>query len=72
MSTFLQLVDQLHDDVGAAGVAPTAVTGLTGEAARLASWIQRADEYVQLLYVNWKFLRQTFTTPIPLLLQLLR
>ena len=62
MSTFLQLVDQLHDDVGAAGVAPTAVTGLTGEAARLASWIQRADEYVQLLWVNWKFLRQTFTT----------
>ena len=62
MSTFLQLVVQLHDDVGAAGVAPAAVTGQTGEAARLVSWIQRGDEYVQLLWTNWKFLRQTFTT----------
>ena len=62
MSTFLQLVQQLHREVGAAGTAPAAVTGLTGEAERLAGWIQQADNYVQLKYVNWKFLRQTFTS----------
>lgn len=62
MSTYLELVQQLHGEVGAAGVAPIAVTPVTGEAARLARWIKQADNYVQLKWVNWKFLRQTFTT----------
>ena len=61
MSTFLELVQDLHEEVGAAGVAPTAVTGQTGEASRLVNWIKRADEYVQLKYVNWKFLRNIFS-----------
>jgi hypothetical protein len=59
---YLQLVQKLHRDVGAAGVQPSAVTGLTGEALRLAGWIQDADADVQDLYENWKFLRNTFTT----------
>ena len=61
MSTYLQLLQQLHRDAGAAGTEPTAVTGLTGEAKRLAQFIIHADEYVQLKYVNWKFLRQTYS-----------
>ena len=61
MSTFLQLVQDLHEEVGAAGAAPTAVTGQQGEASRLVNWIKRADEYVQLKYVNWKFLRNVFS-----------
>ena len=32
MSTFLVLVQDLHREVGAAGVAPTAVTSQSGEA----------------------------------------
>ena len=36
MSTYLQLLQQLHRDCGAAGTEPQAVTGLTGEAKRLA------------------------------------
>lgn len=61
MSTYLELVDDLHYKVGAAGTAPTGVTGLTGEARRLALWIQEADEYIQLKYVNWKFLYQQYS-----------
>jgi hypothetical protein len=61
MSTYLQLVQQLHRGVGAAGVEPTGVTGLTGEAKRLADWIRDADNYIQTKWVNWKFLRSTYS-----------
>lgn len=61
MSSYIELVQQLHRDCGAAGAEPAGVTGLTGEAKRLADWIKRADEYVQLKYVNWKFLRSEFS-----------
>lgn len=61
MSTYLELVQQLHRDVGAAGVEPSGVTGLTGEAKRLAGWIKEADNYVQLKWVNWKYLYQQYS-----------
>lgn len=61
MSTFLELVQALHTEVGAAGVAPSAVTGQTGEAARLVNWVRRADLKIQTKWINWKFLRQTLT-----------
>jgi hypothetical protein len=63
MSTYLELFQQLHRDVGAAGTEPAGVTGLAGEAKRLANWIIQADNYVQLKYVNWKFLRAEFSVP---------
>jgi hypothetical protein len=56
MSTYLQLVQDLHREVGAAGVAPTAIAGQTGENQRLVKWVQEADNYVQTLWHNWKFL----------------
>lgn len=59
---FLQLVQKLHRDVGAAGVQPSAVTGLVGEAERLVGWIQDADAEIQDLWENWKFLRREFTS----------
>lgn len=61
MSTFLELTQKLHRECGAAGAEPSAVTGLTGEAKRLANWIIQADNYVQLKYVNWKFLRNVYS-----------
>ncbi len=61
MSSYLELIQQLHRDCGAAGTEPAGVAGLTGEAKRLANWIKRADEYVQLKYVNWKFKRATYS-----------
>lgn len=62
MSTYLQLLQDLHRESGAAGVAPSAVTGLRGEAARLAGYIVQADQLVQDLWVNWKFLWTQFTS----------
>ena len=62
MSDYLTLVQDLHAEVGAAGVAPTAVTGQTGEARRLVNWIKRADTKVQTKWINWKFLRAEFNT----------
>ena len=61
MSTYLELLQQLHRDAGAAGTEPAAVTSLTGEAKRLADWVKQADNYVQLKWVNWKFLRATYS-----------
>jgi len=62
MSSYLELLQDLHREVGAAGTAPQGVTGLSGEAERLAGWIRQADNLIQLKYVNWKFLRNEFTT----------
>lgn len=58
---FLQMVQKLHVEVGAAGRAPVAVTSQTGEAARLVGWIQQANMDVQNLWENWKFLRETYS-----------
>lgn len=59
--TYLQLLQQFHRDCGAAGTVPASVTGLTGEANRLAQWIIQADQLIQLKYVNWKFLRAEYS-----------
>ena len=56
MSTFLQLVQDLHRESGAAGAAPTTVLSQTGEARRMVNWIKSADLYIQNLWMNWKFL----------------
>jgi hypothetical protein len=60
MSTFLELVQDLHTECGAAGVPPTSVVNQTGEAKRLVKWIQRADVLIQELWENWKFLRNEY------------
>lgn len=59
---FLELVEALHGESGAAGVAPSAVTGQTGENKRLVNWIIRSDLKLQRKWINWKFLRTAFTT----------
>lgn len=61
MSTFLQLVQDLHREVGAAGSAPETVANQTGEASRLVNWIKRAELHIQNLWTDWKFLRDTFS-----------
>jgi hypothetical protein len=53
---YLELLQTLHRECGAAGRAPTGVTNLTGEAARLAGYVQQANLDVQNLWLNWKFL----------------
>jgi hypothetical protein len=60
--TFLELVQALHSEVGAAGAGPSTVVNQVKENARLVNWIKRADLRVQNKWINWKFLRAEFTT----------
>lgn len=60
--TFLELVQALHRECGAAGTQPSSVTSQTGEALRLVNWIASADYRLQTRWNDWKFLRATFTT----------
>lgn len=62
MSTFLELVQDLHRESGASGsVAPTTVLNQRGEARRLVKWTRDADLYVQRLWENWKFMRKEYS-----------
>jgi hypothetical protein len=59
--SYIQLVQDLFREVGAAGVAPTTIVGATGEAARLVNYIHDAELEIQNLWVDWKWLRKTLT-----------
>ncbi len=56
MSTFLELVQDLHREVGASGDEITSVSGQVGENQRLVRWTRDADFYIQNRWLNWKFL----------------
>lgn len=60
MSTFLELVVDLHRESGASGQSPNSVSAQFGEQARLVRWVKQANDYVQNLFHNWKFLRREF------------
>jgi len=59
--TFLQLVQRLSSESGAAGSGPTAVVGQTGEAGRFVNWIADAYREIQDSREDWDFLRGSFT-----------
>lgn len=64
MSTYIELVQSLHREVGAAGNAPSSIANQSGENLRLVRWIREADYLVQTLWHNWKFLTDlTYSTP---------
>lgn len=56
MSSYLQLCQDLHREVGASGTGPAAVTGQAGENARIVRWIADADQMIQSLWDDWRFL----------------
>lgn len=56
MSTFLELVQDLHRNAGMSGSAPTSVATQTGEAQRAVRWVRDADQEVQKKWHDWKFL----------------
>ena len=64
--TYIQLVQDLFNGVGAAGVAPTTIVGAVGEAYRLVQYIHDAELEIQNLWVDWKWLRRILScfTPI--------
>lgn len=60
--TFIELVVRLRSEcVGVSGSGPTAVTGQTGDNARLVDWIQSAYKDIQNLHTDWNFLRSDFS-----------
>lgn len=63
--TFLQLVQDLYREVGAAGGTPTTAipttVGVTGEILRLVNYVHDAELEIQNLWVDWKWLRKTLT-----------
>jgi hypothetical protein len=61
MSTFLQLFVRLHQEVGANGSAPSAVTGQTGMNKKLVDWLATSDEDIQRLHNEWRFMVGSFT-----------
>jgi hypothetical protein len=62
VSTYLELVQDLHRETGASGPEPTTVIGLRGEADRLVGWVKSADMFIQELWVTWRFLWDQFDT----------
>lgn len=56
MADYLTLVQQLQREVGVAGAPITTVASQTGMYSKLVNWIADADEYIQGLHTDWKFL----------------
>lgn len=61
MSTFLELCQDLHREVGGAGSAPSAVTGQVGQSLRTVNWIKNAWIKIQNKHANWRWMRKAFT-----------
>lgn len=60
MSTYLQLCTYLRQETTDSGAGPSAVTGNTGELARIVRWIEQ--EYTELQQEKeWRWLRKSFT-----------
>jgi hypothetical protein len=57
----LQLVNQARVECGVSGPSLTTVQNLTGESARIASWVQQAWIDIQTSKEDWLFLRNTFS-----------
>lgn len=61
MSTYLQLVQDLHREAGISGNAPTSVAAATGETLRLAKWISAEWVKIQNRHAYWRWMRKSFT-----------
>jgi hypothetical protein len=63
--TFLQLVQDLYREVGAAGGTPSnaipTTVNTTGEILRLVNYVHDAELDIQNMWVDWKWLRKTLT-----------
>jgi hypothetical protein len=59
---FLQLVNRARVECGVSGasVPLPSVVGLTGESARIASWVNTAWEDIQTAKEDWQWMREAF------------
>lgn len=58
---YLALVNSTVQKCGVSGGPLTDVTGLTGEMARIAAWVNEAWTNIQLAKPNWNWMRNTFS-----------
>jgi len=63
---YLQLCQELTTELGIAGAegggeVPAAVTGQTGQLANVVNWIARANDHVNNLHKDWRFLWTTYS-----------
>ena len=58
---FLQLVNRTRVECGVTGPALATAQNLTGEAARIASWVTSAWIDIQTSKEDWLFMRSTVT-----------
>lgn len=57
----LQLVNQTRVECGVSGPTLSSAQNLSGESARIASWVQQAWIDIQTSKEDWLFLRESFT-----------
>ena len=60
---FLQIVNRVRQNVGLSGADLTTVTGLTGESARLANWVNESWLDMQAMRRDWQWLRNSIAFP---------
>lgn len=60
---YLELCQELAREAGISG-SIAAVTGQTGEMARVANWIRKANRYILNKHEDWKFLRADVSFPV--------
>lgn len=65
MSTYLELVQQLVTELGIGGAnqgatVPTTVVGQKGQLWNATNWIKQADNNLNLLHTDWRFLAATY------------
>ena len=60
MSTFLELSQRLRLEAGISGTGPTTVVSQAGEYEKVVKWVATANEDIQNLHTNWKFLQTSF------------
>jgi hypothetical protein len=61
VSTYLQLCQDVVRECGIPGTGPSAITGQTGELARVVAWVKNAYTEIQNRYPDWRWLRKPFT-----------
>jgi len=59
VSTFLELCKDVRREAGISGTGPSAVTGQTGEMARVVEWVNAAWVSIQNSQRYWRWMRST-------------
>jgi hypothetical protein len=59
--TYLQLCQRLRRECSVGGTGPAAVTGQTGQLAKLVAWAADAYEEIQNRHATWRWLRSTWS-----------